>query len=70
VVGPAGLPDAVVKKFSADLQQTLSQPEVANKLQDMGVIPMPMSPAEFKAYAEQERQMWAGVIRKANIRLE
>jgi tripartite-type tricarboxylate transporter receptor subunit TctC len=36
----------------------------------MGVIPMPMSPAEFKAYAEQERQMWAGVIRKANIRLE
>ncbi|CAM3376286.1 ABC transporter substrate-binding protein [Bordetella sputigena] len=70
VVGPAGLPDAVVKKFSADLQKTLAQPDVAAKLQDMGVIPMPMPPAEFKAYAEQERAMWAGVIKKANIRLE
>ncbi|WP_427184251.1 Bug family tripartite tricarboxylate transporter substrate binding protein [Bordetella bronchialis] len=70
VVGPAGLPDAVVKKFSADLQTTLARPEVAGKLQDMGVIPMPMPPAEFKAYAEQERAMWATVIKKANIRLE
>jgi tripartite-type tricarboxylate transporter receptor subunit TctC len=70
VVGPAGLPDAVVKKFSADLQKTLAQPDVAAKLQDMGVIPMPMPPAEFKAYAEQERAMWAGVIKKANIKLE
>jgi tripartite-type tricarboxylate transporter receptor subunit TctC len=70
VVGPAGLPDAVVKKFSADLQKTLRQPAVASKLQDMGVFPMPMSPAEFKDYAGQERRMWADVIKKANIRLE
>lgn len=70
VVGPAGLPDAVVKKFSTDLQKTLRQADVSAKLQDMGVIPMPMPPAEFKHYAEQERRMWADVIKKANIRLE
>jgi tripartite-type tricarboxylate transporter receptor subunit TctC len=70
LVGPAGLPDAVVKKLGADLQKTLTQPDVARRLEDMGVIPMPMNPAEFKDYAEQERKMWAGVIKKANIRLD
>lgn len=70
VVGPAGLPDAIVRKLGADLQKTLASPEVSGKLQDMGVIPMPMPAEEFKAYAEQERQRWAEVIKKADIRLE
>jgi tripartite-type tricarboxylate transporter receptor subunit TctC len=70
LVGPAGLPDAVVKKLSADLQKTLATPEVAGKLQDMGVIPMPMTAADFKAYSEEEKKMWAEVIKKAAIKLE
>jgi tripartite-type tricarboxylate transporter receptor subunit TctC len=70
LVGPAGLPDAVVKKLSADLQKALATPEVAGKLQDMGVIPMPMTAVDFKAYSEQEKKMWAGVIGKAGIKLE
>ena len=37
---------------------------------DMGVIPMPLSAKDFKAYAEQERTTWADVIKKANIKLE
>ncbi len=70
VVGPAGLPAAVTKKLGDDLARTLATPAVADKLRDMGVIPMPMSGAAFQAYADQERARWAEVIRRAGIRLD
>lgn len=70
VVGPAGLPDAVVKKLSAELQATLAQPAVTQQLTEMGVIPMPMSSADFQAYAAQERAAWESVIKTAGIKLE
>jgi len=70
LVGPAGVPEAVVKKLSADLDATLKSAAVSQKMLDMGVIPMPMSAQDFKAYAEQERSAWAAVIKKANIKLE
>ncbi|KAG1457046.1 hypothetical protein G6F57_014972 [Rhizopus arrhizus] len=70
LVGPAGVPEAVVKKLSADLDATLKTPAVSQKMLDMGVIPMPMSAQDCKAYAEQERSAWADVIKKANIKLE
>lgn len=70
LVGPAGMPEAVVKKLSTELETTLNTPAIAQKMTDMGVMPMPMSPQAFKAYAEQERTTWAEVIKKANIKLE
>ncbi|MCY1370253.1 hypothetical protein D9M69_573390 [compost metagenome] len=70
LVGPAGLPENVVKKLSADLDATLKSPAVSQKILDMGVIPMPMSAQEFKGYAEQERAAWADVIKKVGIKLE
>ncbi|MBD9383565.1 tripartite tricarboxylate transporter substrate binding protein [Achromobacter sp. ACM02] len=70
LVGPAGLPEPVVKKLAADLEATLKSPAVSQKILDMGVIPMPMSSQQFKAYAEQERSAWADVIKKAGIKLE
>ncbi|MCZ8396964.1 Bug family tripartite tricarboxylate transporter substrate binding protein [Achromobacter ruhlandii] len=70
LVAPAGLPEPVVKKLSAELDAALKSPAVSQKMLDMGVIPMPMSAQDFKAYADQERATWAEVIKKANIKLE
>ncbi|AHV93820.1 Bug family tripartite tricarboxylate transporter substrate binding protein [Bordetella holmesii] len=70
LVAPAGLPQPVKDKLSAELEKTIRSPAVSQKLNDMGVEPMPMSPKEFQAYAERERATWAEVIKKANIHLE
>ncbi|MCH1993575.1 tripartite tricarboxylate transporter substrate binding protein, partial [Achromobacter xylosoxidans] len=70
VVGPKGLPEAVTKKLSAELQTAIRTPAMTQKMADIGVQPMPMSAEEFRAYAEQERQNWAEVIRKAGIKRE
>ncbi len=70
LVAPGNLPEPVVKKLSAELDAALKSPAVSQKMMDMGVIPMPLSAQDFKAYAEQERNTWADVIKKANIKLE
>ncbi|GAB1837312.1 tripartite tricarboxylate transporter substrate binding protein [Achromobacter xylosoxidans] len=70
VVGPKGLPEAVTKKLSAELQAAIRTPAMTQKMADIGVQPMPMSAEEFRAYAEQERRNWAEVIRKAGIKRE
>ncbi|CUJ66574.1 Bug family tripartite tricarboxylate transporter substrate binding protein [Achromobacter xylosoxidans] len=70
VVGPKGLPEAVTKKLSAELQAAIRTPAMTQKMADIGVQPMPMSAEEFRAYTEQERQNWAEVIRKAGIKRE
>ncbi|WP_241067916.1 Bug family tripartite tricarboxylate transporter substrate binding protein, partial [Achromobacter insuavis] len=70
LVAPGGLPEPVVKKLSAELDAALKSPAVSQKMLDMGVIPMPLSAQEFKAYADKERTAWAEVIKKANIKLE
>ncbi len=70
LVGPAGVPADVVSKLDADLQKVLKTPEVAQKIIDMGVEPMPMSAADFQKYATEQRELWADVIKKAGIRLE
>lgn len=70
LVAPGGLPEPVVKKLSAELDAALKSPAVSQKMLDMGVIPMPLSAQDFKAYADKERTAWAEVIKKANIKLE
>ncbi|OZI72063.1 Bug family tripartite tricarboxylate transporter substrate binding protein [Bordetella genomosp. 12] len=70
MVAPAGLPQPVMDKLSAELQKTITSEAVSQKLNDMGVEPMPMSPQAFQAFAERERAAWADVIKKANIHLE
>lgn len=70
LVAPGGLPEPVVKKLSAELDAALKSPAVSQKMLDMGVIPMPLSAQEFKAYADKERTAWAEVIKQANIKLE
>ncbi len=70
LVGPAGMPADAVKKLSADLQAALKLPEVADKIRAMGVEPLPMDAADFKAYADAQRTEWAKVIKTAGIKLD
>lgn len=70
LVGPADLPEDVVKKLSADLQTALKSPEADEKIRNMGVEPMPMSAEEFKSYSDSQRREWGEVIQKAGINLD
>ena len=62
--------EAARQRLSQDLMQALKTPELAQRIRDMGVEPMPMTPDEFQAYAQRERAEWATVIERAGIRMD
>ncbi len=70
LVGPPKMAEDARERLSQDLMQALKTPELAQRIRDMGVEPMPMTSDEFRAYAERERADWAAVIKRADIRLD
>ncbi len=69
-IGPAKLPEAVVNKLNKDLVAALKNPEMRTRLEELGIQPMPMAPAEFGSFVRSEQKLWSGVIKAANIRLD
>lgn len=70
LVGPANLPEGVVRRLSRDLVAALRTDENQTALQALGIQPMPMGTAEFTDFVRREQKLWAGVIKGANISLE
>jgi tripartite-type tricarboxylate transporter receptor subunit TctC len=70
VLGPAGLPDAVVTRLNAELNKALADPEVLKRFSDFGFEPLQTTPVEFKALARTEAGKWGAVIRAANVVLD
>jgi tripartite-type tricarboxylate transporter receptor subunit TctC len=68
VIGPAGMPQAVVDKLNAEITRIVRTPAMLEKLAKQGVLPIASTPAEFTAYMRAEQKKWAQVIKAANIK--
>ncbi len=69
-VGPAKLPEVVVQRLNKDLVAVLKHPEMRARLEELGIQPMPMAPAQFTEFVRSEQKLWSGVIKAANIHLD
>ncbi len=67
LVGPAGMPKAVVDRLSAATAQVLKQPEMADKLVSMGMTPMPLQADAFKTFVDAEVVKWVRLAKEANV---
>jgi len=67
---PAGTPQAIVDKLSADVAKALAIPEVRRRLTDIGLEPIGTTPAEFASIVRRDYEKWGQVIRNANIKLD
>jgi hypothetical protein len=45
-------------------------PDVSARLRDLGLIPAPMSRAEWGAFYTDQVELWSAVPSRANIRIE
>jgi len=71
MIGPAGIPEAVVARLVAGSRRTLSLRETADQLAQDGVAPAPDStPDAFRERIRNEVAQWRGVIARAGIKLE
>ena len=68
VIGPAGMPPAVVSKLNAEVVRIINTPQMRDKLARQGVLPIASTPGEFTAYIKTEKAKWAKVIKAANIK--
>jgi tripartite-type tricarboxylate transporter receptor subunit TctC len=66
-VGPAGMPQEAVDALNAAVNEALSDPEIAARLNELGAAPLIMDPAETEAFVAAEREKWAGVITAAGL---
>ncbi|MCC7281219.1 MAG: tripartite tricarboxylate transporter substrate binding protein [Acetobacteraceae bacterium] len=62
LVGPKGLPDAVVARYNAALRAALADPEVRKSLVTHGVEPTPSSPQELARFMREQTDKWRPVI--------
>src|SRR6266567_1743223 len=67
VVAPAGTPDAIVRRMSAEVLSAMKSPALAEKLQQQALIPVFDTPELFAAHLRKERAAWAAVIRRNAI---
>ncbi|TDF63416.1 tripartite tricarboxylate transporter substrate binding protein [Cupriavidus sp. L7L] len=69
LVGPAGLPAAMVQRMNADLNKVLAMPDVAGKLAGFGAEDGGGSAARFAQFIATERAKWARVVKDANVKV-
>ncbi|MFD2141364.1 tripartite tricarboxylate transporter substrate binding protein [Ancylobacter oerskovii] len=67
-LAPAGTPDAVTDKLSAELQTFMKQPETVKKMQELGMTPVSSTPEQFADLIKTMTAQWKEVIEKGNIK--
>jgi tripartite-type tricarboxylate transporter receptor subunit TctC len=70
VVGPAGMPAAIVKQLNETLATVLKSPELQEKLSVEAIEPMVMSPEQFAAFIKTDINRWTKIAKDRNIQLE
>jgi tripartite-type tricarboxylate transporter receptor subunit TctC len=67
---PADTPADIIDKLNREIGAVLAEPAIKSRLEDLGGIEAPMSPADFKKFIAAETEKWAKVIKFANIKAE
>lgn len=70
VLGPAGLPPAIVGRLNGEINKALATPTVVQRMQDFGMEALPGTPEQFRAMARAEAKRWGPIIQAAGVKLD
>src|SRR5258707_5985083 len=70
IVGPAGLPRAVVARLNGAINQALQSTDVRANFTNLGIEPRGGSPEDFATLLAQDAPRWFDIIRMTGIKLE
>ena len=70
VMGPAGMPPAIVNRLNAELVKILAEPAVAARLAELGTVVKGSSPAEAAQTLRADADMWSAAAKKAGLKPE
>ena len=69
IVGPAGMPRAVVEKLNAALRAAVTSDDFKARLAADGTEPMASTPEEYAADIDREETKWSAIVRKSGASL-
>jgi tripartite-type tricarboxylate transporter receptor subunit TctC len=67
---PRNTPDEIVDRLNHSINAALDDSKIKAHLADLGLEPMPMTPAQFGKLIAAETEKWGKVIRAAHIKVE
>lgn len=70
LLAPAGTPPDIVVKLNSALNQTLSKPEIRDRLREMGMEPVPGTPEVLQSLIRSDTAKWSKVVKKSGIVLD
>ena len=65
----AGTPPEVVNRLNGIVNKALADRAIADKLMVQGIVPKPMTAAEYKRFVESETSKFGKIVQQANIKL-
>ena len=69
VTAPAGLPEAVVKRLHASIQESLDDANFAKRLGELGLTVRKMPQADFTAFVQNQIRGWEPAVRASGAKL-
>jgi tripartite-type tricarboxylate transporter receptor subunit TctC len=70
IVGPAGLPKAIVDKLAADVAAVQDTPDLKGAFDKEGAEVLKMGPGDFAKFIANELVKWEKVVKEAKIKAE
>ncbi|WP_280151962.1 tripartite tricarboxylate transporter substrate binding protein [Piscinibacter sp. XHJ-5] len=70
VIGPAGVPADVQKKFRDAVVAAVQSPDLKEQLLKQGAVPVTSTPQEYRSLMQSEFEKWRTVVTKGKITLE
>ena len=70
ISGKAGMPADLVRKYSKDIGDVISAPEMVKRFADLGIEMSPTSPEGFAQFIKAEADAYGPVIKSLNISLD
>jgi tripartite-type tricarboxylate transporter receptor subunit TctC len=60
---PKGTPTAIVDRLNQEINRAAADPKTVARFAELGGLPMPMTPAEFRKLIVDETEKWAKVVK-------
>jgi tripartite-type tricarboxylate transporter receptor subunit TctC len=70
VLGPAGMPRAVVEQIQRDIAAFINTPEMKEYLLGQGSIAVAGTPEELSARIRSEYELWSKVVKTGRVKVE
>jgi len=70
LMAPAGTPREIVDRVNAETNAALREPELAQRVAELGAVPAGGSPEDLAAFLRSESDKWKRVIEAAGIRID